>query len=370
MSKNEYELYKAYNSIGFNGIIRLYNDICGSKMDKKTFEQRITELIFGNGSTTKDYKKELIKSGLFINEGDNIRTVDDHKKVYELLSDIEAEYLRCMLENDLFRRLLGEDLFNKLSQRTDDIDASYIRQNISTLHSFSIKYSDSSLEMLMTIARAIAENKTIEYVYRTNTDELQGEETPAKIQLNKRNGMIQIIAKPVGGNRYIKQSLHKFIQVKMTDHTSDKSDFAEFIMSKRKTVVITIDKEKSKRDVQTNVLRRFLMVFGEMNSKLIRSEYDLEQILDNYYKMSTPNSEVTLKDPLEEDIRSAVRSLFENKEFMEDHYIILLDYFDFPDDKEGFIAELFTFGQYITVHYPEDIRSELIRRFKEFYDLL
>ena len=112
------------------------------------------------------------------------------------------------------------------------------------------------------------------------------------------------------------------------------------------------------------------MVFGEMHSKLIRPEYDLEQILDNYYKMNTPNSEITLKDPLEEDIRSAVRSLFENKEFMEDHYIILLDYFDFPDDKEGFIAELFTFGQYITVHYPEDIRSELIRRFKEFYDLL
>lgn len=388
MSKYKYEIYKPYNNLVFSGLIKLYND-SRYGIDKKTFDAELMKICLGDG-LVKDEVYEKIKSseqnekeisskqgnekecsGLFKEKDGKIFSVEN-KPIPYLLSDSEIYYIQYILGNRLFRDMLGSELAEKLSQRTASANADKIREVVHTKFSFKKKYDSRYAEMLNVIMQAITGNKMLEYEYTvSNGDRRNGRETPVKIQLNKRTGVIQIIAKPENEERYIKQSLHKFVSLKISGK-GEETDFDSFIMSKRRTAVITASREKGRRDVEANVLKRCINVFGDVNSKVIKKEHDLEHLLDNYYiQGSRHNKEVDLKTGgLGDELKEKVRTLFNTEGFMDDHYIMLIDYFEFPDDKEEFIKDIFSFGQHITLHYPEDIRSELIRRFKDFYSRL
>lgn len=371
MSKYKYEIYKPYNNFVFSRLIELYND-SRYGMDKKIFDSKLMQICLNDVLLKEEvYKKiKADEKGLFREQDGKVYSVDD-KQIPYLLSDSEMYYMQYILGNNLFRDMLGKDLAEKLSRRTASANADKIRAVVHTKFSFRKKYDDCHAEMLNIIVQAIAGKRMLEYEYTdSNGNCRNGKETPVKIQLNKRTGVIQIIAKPENEDRFIKQSLHKFISVKISGYGED-YDFNEFIMNKRRTAVLTMYREKDQRDIETNVLKRYINVFGDVNSKVIRKEHDLEHLLENYYIQGRGENITELKaGGLEEELKEKVRTLFNTKGFMDNHYIMLVDYFEFSDDKEEFIKDIFSFGQHITLHYPEDIRNELIRRLKDFYNRL
>ncbi|SEK98137.1 hypothetical protein [Ruminococcus albus] len=369
MSKYKYEIYKPYNNLVFSELIELYNR-CRNGMDKKSFDADFMKICLGDGLLKDEVYKKALKSYLFSEQEGKIFSAED-KPIPYLLSDCEMYYMQYIFGNKLFRDMLGNELAEKLSQRTASANADKIRAVIHTKFSFRKKYDDCHAEILNVIVQAITENKMLEYEYTdSNGNCRNGREIPVKIQLNKRTGVIQIIAKPEYEDRFIKQSLHKFVLVKIADE-GEETDFDSFIMSKRRTAVITVNREKGQHNVETNVLKRCINVFGDVNSKVIRKEHDIEHLLDNYYIQGSDKKKVELKTGgLEEELKEKVRTLFNTEGFMDNHYIMLVDYFEFQDDKEEFIKDIFSFGQHITLHYPDGIRNELIKRFKELYSRL
>ena len=341
-------------------------------MDKKIFDSKLMQICLNDVLLKEEMYKKIKddEKGLFREQDGKVYSVDD-KQIPYLLSDSEMYYMQYILGNNLFRDMLGKDLAEKLSRRTASANADKIRAVVHTKFSFRKKYDDCHVEILNVIVQAIAGKRMLKYEYTdSNGNCRNGKETPVKIQLNKRTGVIQIIAKPENEDRFIKQSLHKFVSVKIAGYGED-YDFNEFIMNKRRTAVLTMYREKDQRDIETNVLKRYINVFGDVNSKVIRKEHDLEHLLDNYYIQGRGENITELKaGGLEEEIKEKVRTLFNTEGFMDSHYIMLVDYFEFQDDKEEFIKDIFSFGQHITLHYPKDIRNELIRRLKDFYNKL
>lgn len=369
MSKYKYEIYKPYNNLIFSELTELYNR-SKDGIEKREFEAELMRICLDDGILKQKVWDRLKEEKLFSEKEGKIFSVEN-KPIPYLLSDNEMYYIQYILGNKLFRDMLGEELAEKLSQRTSSANADKLRVVVHTKFSFRKKYDECYAEMLNVILQAITDNKMLEYSYKDgNGNCWNGRETPVKIQLNKRTGMIQIIAKPENEDRFIKQSLHKFVSVKISGYDED-CDFNEFIMKKRHTAVLTMSREKGRRDVETNVLKRYINVFGDVNSKVIKKENDLEDLLENYYIQGSRYKEVDLKtEGLEDALKAKVRELFFTEGFMDDHYIMLVDYFDFRDDREEFIKDLFSFGQHITVHYPEDIRNKLIERFKKFLSKL
>lgn len=235
-----------------------------------------------------------------------------------LLTKMEKEYIKTMLNDSMFCSLLGEELANKLSNNLVNTNSLNFKDNIIYKDEQFFNYKPSLIENIKLITYAIINDKNIDFNNNTRTE----------VYKNKNKKMYRILYSPISkfwqvlthddnNERVILCNISNMSDIKINDNNDNIVDTKVLIENKKSKIPLKLELKR----IHSSIERTF-RTFSDYETiayykdeihylEIYYYEFDKQQIITNI--LSLGDAVVVDKDsPLYEDIRNEIKQIMLN----------------------------------------------------------
>lgn len=330
------ELFNEVKNSYYTCIQNIINQMIldNEEFDSKKIIDYLSESAFNIDENLLNVKGDKFLKELF-EDNKNIKTVSLLKKyndrfepvfdeaIPSMLTTVELEYLKSILEDNSSKMILGEELYSKLTDKLSDVES--LLWNEFCLFQGIRNNADSLMESglannIKIISEAIVKEKSLVYSSRTKGGVEYNNVTgiPYRILYSPRTGRFQLIIL-TDEERPILVNVNSITDLKLGD---------DYIDAQRRAVELI----ESKKKYDEPLVLEITDIYGAVERCFS---------LFSYYHKEAYFDEVAMK------------------------HILKIYYYDF--DKSELVRDVLSLGDAVLVRSPEDIREAVISRVRKAY---
>lgn len=235
-----------------------------------------------------------------------------------LLTKMEKEYIKTMLNDSLFCALLGEKLANKLSNNLNNTTSLNFKDNIIFKDEQIFDDTPSLIENIKLITYAIINDKNIDFNNNTNTKVYENKNKKIyRILYSPINTFWQVLTHDDNNERVILCNISSMSNIKINDNNDNVVDTKILIKNKKSKTPLKLEL----KEIHSSLERTF-RTFSDYETiayhkngihflEIYYYEFDKQQIISNILSLGDAVV-VDSNSPLYEDICNEIKQIILN----------------------------------------------------------